>query len=181
MPAPSAHDAELELAVGDAVDDGLSVGDREPNSQLRVLFLELAEQQRNDGPARACGSPKVERAGERALVALGQLFEETLLEGEQPLGRGVEAQPGLGRLDAPAGSVEKPAAEALLERPDLQADRRLSDTEPLSGLRKALSLDHRAERCQLTRIHKPPLCKRSGPVRTRPRQTLDLEARVLEI
>ena len=48
MPPTGPDDAELELALGDAVDDGLRVGDGEPHAQLGVLHLELAEQEWDD-------------------------------------------------------------------------------------------------------------------------------------
>ncbi|TML97726.1 MAG: sugar transferase [Actinobacteria bacterium] len=48
----------------------------------------------------------------------------------------------------------------MLQRPDLQAHRRLRDAQPLRGLREALPLDHRTERSKLTRVHKRSLCKR---------------------
>src|SRR5207248_2934366 len=68
--AARADDAELELAVGDAVDERLRVGDGEPNSHIGMLLLKLAKEQRNDGPARARGGAEVEGAGKRALLVL---------------------------------------------------------------------------------------------------------------
>src|SRR5207342_1042177 len=67
------------------------------------------------------------------------------------------------RFDPAARAVEEPLAEALLERPHLQADRRLRHAQALGGLREALALDDGAERGQLARIHKPSLyLRRSG-------------------
>ena len=154
-----AHDAKLELALGDAVDDRLRVGDREPNADLGVLLLELAEQERDDGAARPRRGAELERPRERALLVLGQILEEALLERQQSLGRRVQTQPCLGRLDAAARTVQELSPEALLQRPDLEADGRLGDAEPLRRLGEALALHHRAERRQLPRIHKRSLCK----------------------
>ena len=49
--ASRADDAELELSFGDPVDDGLRVGDGQPHADVRMLLLELAEQERDDRPA----------------------------------------------------------------------------------------------------------------------------------
>src|SRR5207237_8904009 len=89
------------------------------------------------------------------------LLDELLLEREQLLRVAVEEQPRLGGLDAPPGPVEQPLAEPLLERPDLEAHRRLGDPEPCRRLREAPALDDRAEGCELSRIHKKPLCASS--------------------
>ena len=84
----------------------------------------------------------------------GDLLEHLLLELEQALGAAEEAQAGLGRLDPAAGAVEQLRAEPLLERPHLERDGRLRDAEPFRRLREAAPLDDRAERGQLSRIHK---------------------------
>src|SRR5437773_5190464 len=81
-----------------------------------------------------------------------------LLRREQALRRRVEPAAGLRRFDTAPGAVEKLPAEPLLERADLQADGRLGHSQPLRGLREALPLDHRAERGELTRVHKHSLC-----------------------
>src|SRR5205085_12393287 len=62
--------------------------------------------------------------------------------------------------DAPAGAVEEPLSEPLLEGPDLEAHRRLRDPEPRRRLREAPALDDRAERCELSRVHKASLSMR---------------------
>src|SRR5438309_2149698 len=72
----------------------------------------------------------------------------------------VEATAGLGRLDPASRSIEELQAEALLERADLEAHRRLRDAELLGSLREAAPLDDRAERRELSRIHKQSLCTR---------------------
>ena len=100
----------------------------------------------------------LEPAGQLALRLLAELGEQLLLEREQPLRAPVEAAAGLGRLDAAARAVDELQAEPLLERADLQAHRGLRDAELLRRLREAPSLDDRAERCELTRVHKQSLC-----------------------
>ena len=85
------------------------------------------------------------------------LLDELLLEREHPLGAAVDrGRPRWSRRAARA--VEQPAAEALLERAHLEADRGLGDAEALCRLREALELDDRAERGQLPRVHKHRLC-----------------------
>src|SRR4029450_6779166 len=99
MPSAGTDDAELEAALGDTIDDGLRVGDREPDAHLRMQFLELAEQQGHPGAARARRRAELQDAGERSLLIGLELFEQMLLECEQALRRGIEAQAGLGWLD----------------------------------------------------------------------------------
>src|ERR1044072_7075004 len=71
--------------------------------------------------ARAGGGADLERALEVVPVR-GDLLVELLLEREHALGVAIQAQPRLGRLDAPARPVEELLAEALLPRTHLQAD-----------------------------------------------------------
>ena len=146
VPAGCADDPELELALGDALDDRLRVGDRERDGHAGVLALELAEQDRDDRAARAGRGADCERAAELAAFALLELLDQLLLELQHPLRAAVEREPGLRRLDAAAGAVEQPAVEPLLERAHLEADGGLRDAEPLGRLREALQLDDRAER-----------------------------------
>ena len=113
--------------------------------------------QRRSGTTIAAGpveAPELQLAGELALAFARELVEQLLLEREQPLSASVEAQTGLGRLDAAARAVEELRAEPLLERPHLQRDRRLGDAEPLGRLREAAALDDGAERRELARVHK---------------------------
>jgi hypothetical protein len=140
-----ADDPELELAFGDALDDALSVRDRERDRDARVLALELAEQNGDDGAAGARRGSYSERAPELPILAGLELFDELFLELQNPLCAAVERKACLGGLDASARTVEQPAVEAPLERPNLQADGRLRDAEPLRRLREALQLDDRAE------------------------------------
>ena len=100
----------------------------------------------------------LEPPGQLALDLLAQLGEELLLEREQALCAPVEPAARIGRLDAPPGAVEQLQAEPLLERPDLEAHRRLGDAELLGGLGEAPPLDDDAERCKLARVHKQSLC-----------------------
>ena len=80
-------------------------------------------------------------------------WRSLLLEREQPLRAAVEPHPGLGRLDPAPGAVEQLLPEPLLERPDLQAHRRLRDAELLSRLGEAPALDDSAECRELLRVH----------------------------
>ena len=160
-----ADDAELELSVGDPVDDGLRVGDDEPYVDVGMLLLELADEDGDDGAAGPGGGAELERAGDGALVVGGEFLKEVLLGRQQPLCRGVEPLARLGRLHAPPRAVEQLPPEPLLERANLEADGRLGDPEPLSGEREALPVDDSAERGQLTRVHKRSLCKTTRPLR----------------
>ena len=110
---------------------------------------------RRSRPARSRRRSRAAR--EVALRVRRDVGEQLLLEREQPLRAAVEAPAGLGRLDAAPRAVEELRAEPLLERPHLQRDRRLRDAEPLGRLREAASLDDRAERSKLPRIHKRSL------------------------
>ena len=95
-----------------------------------------------------------ELPAQRPLGFAGDLVEQLPLEREHALRAPVETVARLGRLHAPARAVEQLLPEALLERADLLADRRLRDAEPLSRLGEALALDDGAERRQLARVHK---------------------------
>ena len=154
MPARGADDAELEVAGGDALDDGLRVRHGQRDLDAGVRALELAEQERHDDRGGAGGGAELQLAGELALALARELVQQLLLEGEQPLRAAIEPQAGLGRLDAASGAVEELRAEPLLERAHLQRDGRLGDSEPLCGLREAAALDDGAERRKLTRVHK---------------------------
>ena len=110
----------------------MRVGDGERDAQLRVRPRELAEQDRHDRAARPGRRAELEAAGD--ALALGQLVEQLLLGREDALRVPVEPLPGLGGLDPAARAVDELDAEPLLERPDLQADGRLRDAEPLGRL-----------------------------------------------
>src|SRR5207253_3090310 len=88
-----------------------------------------------------------------AFRLLSQTGEQLLLLCEQPLCASVQPLTRLGRLDPAPGAIEQLAPEALLERPDLQADRRLGHSELLRRLREAPPLDDGAESSELPRIH----------------------------
>ena len=169
VPPRRADDAELELARGDPLDDGLRVRDGQRDRDARVRALELAEEQRHDDRRRPGRRADLQLARELALALAGELVEQLLLEREDPLRAAVEAQAGLGRLDAAARAVEQLRAEPLLERPHLQRHGGLRDAEPLGGLREAPPLDDRAERSELARVHKQilstPIDRRDLPAR----------------
>src|SRR6185437_8941347 len=148
-------DAELEFALGDLLDHAVRVRDRERDAQLRMLALELPEQDWHDRSAR----PR--RGAERQLAAqhsdgvrARDLLEQLVLQSEHPLRQAVEALAGLGRLHAPPRAVEQLCSQPLLERANLEADRRLRDAEAFGGVGEALPLYHLAEGGELSRVHK---------------------------
>src|ERR687895_97240 len=151
------HDAELELALGDELDDALRVEDRQGDLDAGVAEVELAEEQRYDAASGAGRGADPDRAGELAVGLGDDLVDELLLESEQPLCAPVQAPPGLRWLNATPGAVEELPAETLLERADLLADSRLREPELLGGAREALALDHRAKGRELPRVHKEVL------------------------
>ena len=155
--ACDADDPELELAPPDLLDDRVRVGHRQRDVHQRMKLLELAEDDGQDAPARPGRRADLEPALELALGLLAELREQLLLEREQPLRPAVEPEAGLGRLDPAAGAVEEPLADALLERPDLQTDRRLRHPELVGRLREAAALDDRAKGGELLRVHKNTL------------------------
>ncbi len=154
MPTRGADDAELELARGDALDDRVRVRDGEEHAHVRVLTLELPEHDRDRDRSRPGRRAEDEVARELALARRGDLGDELILEREHPLRAAVEPPARLGRLDAAPGAVEELRPEPLLERAHLQRDGRLRHAEALGGLREAPALDDRAERGELTRVHK---------------------------
>ena len=150
-------DAELELALGHAFDDGLGVEDRERDVERPVPPLELAEQLSEHDSSRPRRCTDLERPGKVAFALAAHLRHELFLEGEHSLRTAVEPQAGLGRLDAAAGAVEELRPEPLLERAHLKAHGGLRHAESLGGLRKAAPLDDRAKRCELSCVHNNPL------------------------
>ena len=157
VPASRTHDPQLELSLGNEIDDRLRVVDRQRDLDARVRALELAEQERDHDGRRPGRRTKPKLARDLGARLVGDLVDELLLECEQALGASVEPESGLGRLDPPARAIEELRAEPLLERPDLEGDGRLGDPEPLRRLREALPLDHGAERSKLARVHKDSL------------------------
>ena len=147
MPSSSSRAATRSTTdcVSDTVSEILTPGCARWNSQSR------------SGTTIAAGTGRgaeLQLAGELALALARELVEQLLLEAEQPLRAAVEAQAGLGRLDAASRAVEQLRAEPLLERAHLQRDGGLRDSEPLGRLREAAALDDGAEGCELTRVHK---------------------------
>src|SRR5438093_5048607 len=141
MPAGRADDAELELTGCDALDDRLGVEDPERDAEVGMVLGELAEELRDDDPAGARGGPDLEGAAQLLGASEADRGHDLLLEREQSLRAAVEPQARLGRLDPAAGAVEQLRPEALLERPHLQAHRRLRHPEPFCGLGEAPPLD----------------------------------------
>ena len=112
----------------------MRVGDGERTLTSGCCALELAEQDGHDDAAGPVDAPSSSVPVSSPSPSAVELLEELLLEREHPLRVAVEPPPGLGRLDAAARAVEQLPAEPLLERPDLQADGRLRDAEPLRRL-----------------------------------------------
>jgi lipopolysaccharide/colanic/teichoic acid biosynthesis glycosyltransferase len=158
LPSHRADNAELELAPGDLLDHALRVRHRQRNLHGGMQPLELRERDRQHRPSRSRRRADLKPARELALDLFSELGQELLLRGKQPLRAPVEPAAGLGRLDPSSRPVDELDAEPLLERPDLQAHRRLRDPKLLRRLREAPPLDDRAERSELPRIHKQRLC-----------------------
>jgi hypothetical protein len=89
--------------------------------------------QRDEVCARARGSADGERPGQPPVVR-ADLVEELLFEREHALGAPVQTPAGLGGLHPPPRPIEQRLAQALLQRADLKAHRRLGDTELLRRL-----------------------------------------------
>src|SRR5947207_10066489 len=152
--ARCADDAKLELAFGDARDDRLRVGDGELDLDLGVLLLELAQEEGNDDRRRPGGGADLQAARDRLLVPACDFGEQLLLELQQPLRASVQTETCFGGDDPPAGAVEQLRAEALLERANLETDRRLRDAEAHGSLGEASPLDDRTEGSTLARVDK---------------------------
>ena len=61
---------------------------------------------------------------------------------------------GAGRLRAPADALDQPDSEPSFELPNLQADRRLRQRQPLGGSGKAAELDHVEKGSQVVEIER---------------------------
>src|SRR5215216_3317843 len=99
-----------------------------------MAALELAQQQRDEASAWAGRCADRQRAVQLARLLLRKLLLQLLFDLQHPLRALVQDETRFGRLDAPAGAVEQAPSEALLERADLQADRRLGHAETLGRL-----------------------------------------------
>ncbi len=152
--AGGADDAELELAVGDALDHRLGVVHLERDANSRVQALELAEQERHDDRRRPGRRADRELAGELALASAA------ISPSSCSSSWSSRCAPRYSRQPASVGSTRRPERssswrpEPLLERAHLQRDGGLRDAEPLGRLREAPPLDDGAERGQLARVHK---------------------------
>src|SRR5262249_21584292 len=134
-------------------------------------LAELEEELGEHHAAGPGGGADLECSVDLARGILRQVGEEVVLELQHSLRAAVEAEPGFRRLDAPARPVEELSSEPLLERPYLEAHRRLRHAEPLGRLRERPPLDNLAEGLQLPRIHKLYLYQpRSVPSKTWPRE-----------
>ena len=160
MAARRADDAELELARRDALDDRVRVRHRQKDADVRVLALELGEHHRNGDGGRPGRRAEHEIAREVALAGGRHLGDELILERQHALRAAIQTPARLGRLDAATRAVEKLRSEALLERAHLQRDCGLRHAESIRCLREAPTLDDRAERSELARVHKRTLSVR---------------------
>ncbi len=132
----------------------LAVVDHHADLYVRVELEELANPRRQ--PARAEGDGG--RDLERAFRAVLQLGEEALGHGElgEDLARRREQQLALLGQDEAAGmAMEQRHGEALLERADLPADRRLAEVQRLTRMGEAAGLGNRVENPQLVPVHPP--------------------------
>ena len=102
-----ADDSELELTLGDLRDNALRVRDRESDVHVRMLVAELTEEERDNRSAGARRRAELERPGELAATAAGDVVDKLLLERQQPLRRRVQPQSRLRRLDSPSRAVEQ--------------------------------------------------------------------------
>src|SRR5436305_8474588 len=76
-----ADDAELQLAVGDLLDDPVRVRDGELDAQSRMLALELADEERHDGASGPRRGADGQLAAKCPLAAgAGHLAEQMALE-----------------------------------------------------------------------------------------------------
>src|SRR5262249_30028444 len=138
VPRRRADYPELQLALGALLDDSVRVRDRQGDGKLGVYTLKPPGQDRNDSAAGSRRGAECELAAQRTVFAC-KLVEQLALHGEHPLRGAIELLSRLGRLDTPPGAVEQLRPEPLLERTELQADRRLGDGEPLSRIGAALA------------------------------------------
>ena len=157
MAAGHPDDPELELAAPDLLDDGVRVRHRQRDMHQRMELLELPEDDRQDASTGTGGSADLESALELAFGFLAEVRKQLLLERDEPLRSAVEPETGLGRLDPASRAVEELLADALLQRPDLKAHRRLRHPELIGGLGEAAALDNRTKGRELLRVHKANL------------------------
>ena len=157
LPAGAPQIVDGLAPAPDLLDDGVRVRHRQRDMHQRMELLELPEDDRQDASTGTGGGADLEPPLELALGFLAEVRKQLLLERDEPLRSAVEPETGLGRLDPAAGAVEEPLTDALLERPDLKADRGLRHPELVGGLREAAALDNRTKGRELLRVHKANL------------------------
>ena len=96
--------------------------------------MELAEHHGDRDRRRTRRGAEDEVPLDRSVAGGRDLRDELVLEREHALRAAVQAPPGLGGLDPPAGAIEELRPEPFLERANLQRDRGLRDSEPVRSL-----------------------------------------------
>ena len=86
--------------MGDRLDDGLRVGDRQLDADVRVREMEPQSEQGHDGGAGPRRCADCQLAAEPAVGVPGHFLDELLLEGQEPLCAAIEASAGFGGSDS---------------------------------------------------------------------------------
>src|SRR5262249_16149142 len=135
--------AEVELAVFQHQVD-VDVG---------IDLEELAHPRRQPGRPQRHGRGDLELAL-GLVLALGQLRPRHRQLGEDLMSRAVEQLALLGQDQAAGVAVEQRDLEALLERADLAAHRRLAEIERFAGMGEAAGLGDGVEDPELVPVHR---------------------------
>ena len=152
VPRVGPHDAHVDLAVQDGLDDPARVRDLERDGDARVPLAKATDDGRQHVLARDRARAHQERAGDLAEELVERL---TRLGPEQEhLPRvAVEELPGSRRHGLPAQAVEQPRAQLLLEEPHVLAHGGLGEAEGGGGPGEAPELVHSGEDLELAEVH----------------------------
>ena len=121
--------------------------------QVRVALEQPVEPRRQPERAEAGGRRHPELAEDLVLAVADA--RRRRLEPLRHAARGLEQQLALLGQQQPAGvPAEQRGVEALLERADLAADRRLAQVQRVAGVGEAAGVGHRMEDSQLVPVHR---------------------------
>ena len=150
--AAGADDAQLEVAVEDAVDHRAGRVDPKRHLDVRVRGPEAAEklwQHVLAGPGRRAH----DQVTGRLVRVLGELAGELVAQGQHAQGVAMEHLAPVGRRRPAARAVDQRLAQHPLERLDLLAHGGLGHAQRVRGGRERPPLHNLDERLQLTQIH----------------------------
>ena len=185
LAARRADDAELELAVGDPLDDVLGVGDRERDADARGCGAGT----RRGAAARPCRRARSRRRSRAGRASSPSPSPADAPRRAAPRARAAAARRGRGACPASVGSTRRPERSSSCWPSRCSSERTCRLTAGCvtpsrsAACEKLLPLDDGAEGGELPRVHKRSLCVWTSDVaisRALPSQTRDTFADTID-